>query len=68
MKVLKEVLKLKKEKIMNYYKVGDNLESFKDLGDETVDLVYLDPPYNTGRDFGDFLDKFESMQSFRDDF
>ena len=53
---------------MNYYKVGDNLESFKDLGDETVDLVYLDPPYNTGRDFGDFLDKFESMQSFRDDF
>lgn len=52
----------------NEYYVGDNLELFSKLEDESVDCVYMDPPYNTGRDFGDFLDKFESMQYFRDNF
>jgi site-specific DNA-methyltransferase (adenine-specific) len=53
---------------MNYYKVGDNMESLEGIEDESIDLVYLDPPYNTGRDFGDFVDKFDSMESFREDF
>jgi site-specific DNA-methyltransferase (adenine-specific) len=32
-----------------YY--GDNLEVLrKHIGDETVDLIYLDPPFNSNRD------------------
>lgn len=33
-----------------YY--GDNLEVLrKHIGDESVDLVYLDPPFNSNRDY-----------------
>jgi site-specific DNA-methyltransferase (adenine-specific) len=28
---------------------GDNLEALKTLGDGSVDLVYIDPPFNTGK-------------------
>jgi site-specific DNA-methyltransferase (adenine-specific) len=28
---------------------GDNLEVLRDLGDASFDLVYVDPPFNTGR-------------------
>ena len=52
----------------NQYIVGDNLQQLKNLEDCSIDAIYLDPPYNTGRDFGDFVDKFDSMKSFRDDF
>jgi DNA modification methylase len=31
--------------------VGDNLHLLRSLADETVDLVYSDPPYNSGRDY-----------------
>lgn len=30
-----------------YY--GDNLEVLKNLASETIDLVYIDPPFNTGK-------------------
>ncbi len=30
---------------------GDNLDVMRGLADATFDLVYLDPPYNTGNDF-----------------
>ena len=30
-----------------YY--GDNLEILKNLASETIDLVYIDPPFNTGK-------------------
>ncbi|MBN1656039.1 MAG: site-specific DNA-methyltransferase [Deltaproteobacteria bacterium] len=29
--------------------LGDNLEVLRKLGDSTVDLVYIDPPFNTGK-------------------
>jgi site-specific DNA-methyltransferase (adenine-specific) len=28
---------------------GDNLEALKTLGDGSVDLIYIDPPFNTGK-------------------
>ena len=33
---------------------------------ETVDLFYCDPPYNTGRDFYNFDDRFKSSQDYRE--
>ena len=38
--------------------LGDNLYILQGIESNTVDLVYLDPPFNTGRDFGQFSDKW----------
>ena len=38
--------------------LGDNLEIMKGMDDESVDLIATDPPYNTGRDFGEYNDQW----------
>ena len=36
---------------------GDNLAILEEkILDESIDLIYLDPPFNTGRDHGAFED------------
>jgi len=35
--------------MMNKIYFGDNLEVLKLLADETIDLIYIDPPFNTGK-------------------
>ena len=37
---------------------GDNLSLLKDLESFSVDLVYLDPPFNSNRNFGKFDDRW----------
>ena len=54
--------------IDNSFVVGDNLELLQEVPDESIDLIYLDPPWCTGRDFGEFKDKFSSTKSFAEDF
>lgn len=54
--------------LRNKFLVGDNLHILQTLEDESCDLVYMDPPYNTGRSFGEFEDKFDSMTSYADNF
>jgi site-specific DNA-methyltransferase (adenine-specific) len=40
---------------------GDALEIMKnEIPDESVDLVFVDPPYNIGKKFADFYDKWPS--------
>ncbi len=48
---------------LNTYLIGDNLHVLNDIEIE-FDFCYIDPPYNTGRNFGDFGDSFDSMESF----
>ena len=48
----------------NIYLVGDNIKLLKTLNKESVDLIYFDPPYNTGRDFYNFNDKFNSYEEY----
>lgn len=50
--------------IYNQYNVGDNLDLLKTLKDESIDMIYTDPPYDTGRNFGDFNDKFVDFKAF----
>ena len=50
-------------KVENKYIVGDNLDILKSI-DSKYDFCYIDPPYNTGRDFGDFGDSFKDMNGF----
>jgi DNA modification methylase len=44
--------------------LGDNLQRLRKWPDGCVDLIYSDGPYNTGRDWGDFMDKWKSMCDF----
>ena len=48
---------------MNQLHWGDNLEALRELPNVKVDLVYADPPFNSGRNYkadaGSFKDKWE---------
>ena len=46
------------------YRVGDNIELMKELDPESIDMIYMDPPYNTGRNFYYFQDKFTDFPLF----
>jgi len=49
---------------MNEIILGDCLEVMQDIPDESVDLIYLDPPFCTQKDFGQFNDKWEDIESY----
>ena len=38
----------------------------KTLPKECIDLIYIDPPFFTQRDFGEYTDKWDSSQSYLD--
>ena len=48
----------------NIFLVGDNLTLLKTLPADCVDMIYMDPPYNTGRDFYYFHDCYADFHSF----
>ncbi len=39
---------------------GDNLEQLKKLPDECVDLIYIDPPFNSNRNYEVFWGEAKS--------
>jgi DNA modification methylase len=40
-------------------RLGDALKLFKEIEDDSVDLIIADPPYNLGKDYGNNNDKLE---------
>lgn len=45
--------------------LGDALEALKnEIPDNSVDLIFADPPYNIGKDFNGHKDKWESDESY----
>ena len=44
---------------MNTLYQGDNLTILRNMPDASVDLICTDPPFNTGKDWGAFSDKWE---------
>ena len=48
----------------NTYYVGDNIELLKRVTSNSINLIYFDPPYNTGRDFFNFDDRFKSIDDY----
>ena len=44
---------------MNQLYYNDNLDVLESFSDNSIDLVYADPPFNTGKDWGAFNDKWE---------
>ncbi len=55
-------------KNLNEYVVGNNVNLFKKIEDSSVDLIYIDPPYCTGRNFYHFDDRFASSKDYRENF
>jgi DNA modification methylase len=52
---------------INTYSIGDNVVLLKTLNENTIDMIYMDPPYNTGRDFHYFQDKFKDFPKFMEE-
>lgn len=50
--------------VSNNYYIGDNLLLLKKINDNSIDLIYFDPPYNTGRNFFDFDDSFKCIDDY----
>jgi site-specific DNA-methyltransferase (adenine-specific) len=45
---------------------GDNLEQLKKLADACVDLIYIDPPFNSNRNYEVFWGETKETRSFDD--
>ena len=45
--------------LTNILYCGDNLEIMRSLPDASIDLIYADPPFNTGKDWGEFDDRWD---------
>jgi len=49
---------------LNKIYLGDCLDLFKKIDDESIDLIVIDPPYNLGKDFGNKSDKWNSVNEW----
>jgi len=47
---------------------GDNLQKLRDLPDGCVDLIYLDPPFNSNRNYEVFWGDTQERRAFEDRF
>lgn len=47
---------------------GDNLEMLKEIPDESVDLIYIDPPFNSNRNYETFWHDTQEKRAFEDRF
>jgi hypothetical protein len=45
---------------------GDNLEQLKKLPDHCVDLIYIDPPFNSNRNYEVFWGETKEKRAFED--
>ena len=55
-------------KNVNEYVIGNSIDLLKNVEDSVIDLIYIDPPYCTGRDFYHFDDRFQSSEDYRENF
>jgi DNA modification methylase len=51
----------------NSFTIGDNIQLLKMVKSETIHMIYMDPPYNTGRHFHYFEDRFADFPKFMED-
>lgn len=47
---------------------GDNLQKLRELPDESVDLIYIDPPFNSNRNYEVFWGDAKEKRAFEDRF
>ena len=51
---------------LNRVILGDNLALLKRMPSASVDFIYVDGPYFTQKNWGDFNDKFVSLPDYLD--
>jgi len=44
--------------------LGDSLIVLESIADSSIDLIFADPPYNIGKDFNGYKDKWSSDESY----
>ena len=49
---------------MNKIYHGDNLSILREIPDGSIDLIATDPPFNSGRDWGSFNDKWNELDTY----
>lgn len=47
---------------------GDNLQTLKEIPDNSVDLIYIDPPFNSNRNYEVFWGDIQEKRAFEDRF
>ncbi len=47
---------------------GDNIQKLRELPDESVDLIYIDPPFNSNRNYEVFWGDTQEKRAFNDRF
>lgn len=53
-----------KENDMVCILLGDSCKILKSIKEKSVDLIFADPPYNIGKDFGNNKDKWDSVLEY----
>jgi len=48
----------------NYIIQGNNLEWLNWIPNNSIDLCYIDPPFFTNKDYGEFKDKFKDIKDY----
>jgi adenine-specific DNA-methyltransferase len=43
---------------------GDAIEALKNIPDESIDLIFADPPYNIGKNFNGKIEKWKTEESY----
>ena len=48
---------------LNSVYLAENLEFLKNIDSETIDLIYIDPPFFSGVDYKEFSDSWDSLDT-----
>ena len=48
--------------------LGDSLTVLKKMKDQSVQLIFADAPYNIGKNFGNNIDKWETVENYVENF
>ena len=43
---------------------AENTKITEEMDDKSIDLIYLDPPFNSNRDYGEFYDIWPSDKMY----
>lgn len=63
--MFKGIESLKKEEIGDHTLLrGDAIKILKTIPDKSVNLIFVDPPYNIGKDFNGYKDKWETDEKY----
>ena len=61
---ISEVIRDVKYKEKSIAVLGDSIKILKLFPNKSIDLIFADPPYNIGKNFGNNKDKWDTIDSY----